>query len=421
MLRVIALTLVVIALAAEPAGAQVVVATDVTEDTTEANSQPKIGADSHGRIYLTFVKPSGGYSQIFVASSMGGQRWEEQQVTHASAHARYPALAVGPDDTVHLAWTQYDGGTGKVYYARRTDRGWSTPLKVSPGDAYAGIPALVVDAQGTVHMVWYGIRAGAPSVTTRHGSLYEILYTSAGGRGPRPAPNGAGWREPEVISPGIPDSINPALVIDHTGRLHSTWYQFDLRNYQVRHALYDHAWTRPETISSGRVDATAVALAAGANAAVAAVWERRDPSGSHIYFAERTQRWSGQQQISPPTQNAYNPSVTVAPRGLVYVAWDSDGQIYLRRRDGAWLEAGSVTREGKNTHPTIAAATNMVVVAWTQRLGADTRLRVSTITGEGVSSQRARPRWSPIMLGLLAAASYLLWAAWRRRRSRRTT
>ena len=49
------------------AQAQTVVATDVAEDATEANSQPKIGADSHGRIYLAFEKPAGGYSQIFVA------------------------------------------------------------------------------------------------------------------------------------------------------------------------------------------------------------------------------------------------------------------------------------------------------------------------------------------------------------------
>src|SRR5438034_7604801 len=147
---------------------------DVAEDATEANSQPKIGASSHGRIYLAFEKPAAGYSQIFVALSAGSLRWNLQHVTRARTHARYPTLAVGPDDTVHLAWTQYDGGTGHVYYARRTTRGWSAPAKVSPGNAYAGIPALAVDARGIAHMVWYGIREGAPPVPTRHGSLYEI-------------------------------------------------------------------------------------------------------------------------------------------------------------------------------------------------------------------------------------------------------
>ena len=401
------------------AQAQTVVATDVAEDATEANSQPKIGADSHGRIYLAFEKPAGGYSQIFVATSADSLRWDLQQVTRVGAHARYATLAVGPDDTVHLAWTQYDGGTGHVYYARRTNQGWSAPAKVSPGNAYAGIPALAVDARGIAHMVWYGIRAGAPAVTTRHGSLYEILYTSASSSGLRPAPNGAGWHAPDVISPGIPDSINPALVIDDAGRLHSAWYQFDLRNYQVRHTVADRVWARPETISSGRADSMAVTLAAGPGT-VPVVWERRDAGGSHIYFAERTQRWSGQQQISPPAQRAFNPSVAVDARSRVYVAWDSSGQIYLRRRDGAWRGVERIGDPPGNARPIIAAAGRSVLLMWTQQHGDEAQLRVAVVTETGAPSPRARPPWGLIAAGLLVVTYYLLSAALIWRRTRKT-
>ena len=425
MLRIIASMLLLIMVTAVSAAAPTLVAPDVTEDATEANSQPKIGVDAPGKIYITFVKTAGGYSQIFVASSTDGQRWDIQQVTRARAHARYPALAVGPDNTMHLAWTQYDNGVGKVYYARYANRGWSTPLKISPGDAYAGIPALAVDAQGTVHMVWYGIRAGAPAITTRHGSIYEILYTAASDNRLRPASNGAGWREPKVISPGIPDAINPALVIDSTGRLHSAWYQFDLRNYQVRHTLrpastgagvYDRAWTLPETISSGRADAMAVTLAAGPAGTAVVAWERRD-SGSRIYFAERSQRWSGQQLISASSQNGFNPSVAIDGRGRVYVAWDDGGQIYLRRRDGAWRETNRVTREAKSTHPIIAAVKDKVLVMWTQQVGDATRLRVATVEGTSVAPPRSRLPWGVVIAGLLVGY-YLLWAALQRRRTR---
>ncbi len=401
------------------ANAQTVVAPDVTEDATQANSQPKIGVDAAGKIYITFVKTAGGYSQIFVASSTDGQRWDIQQVTRARAHARYPALAVGPDNTMHLAWTQYDNGVGKVYYARYATRGWSTPVKVSPGDAYAGIPALAVDAQGTVHMVWYGIRAGAPAITTRHGSIYEILYTAA---------SDTRWREPKVISPGIPDAINPALVIDSTGRLHSAWYQFDLRNYQVRHTLRpasngagvsDRAWTPPETISSGRADSMAVALAAGPDGTAVVVWERRDSGGSRIYVAERAQRWSGQQLISAPSQNGFDPSVAIDGRGRVSVAWDDDGQIYVRRRDGTWRDINRVTREAKSTHPIIAAVKDKVLVMWTQQRGDEIRLRAATVAGGTASVPWPRLPWGLLVVGLLVVAYYLLWAAGRWRRSRR--
>ena len=378
MKRIAALVVLVTLVAGSSANAQTVVATDVTEDATQANSQPKIGVDDSGKIYITFVSTAGGYSQIFVASSTDGRRWDLQQVTRARAHSRYPALAV--------------------------------------------------DAQGTVHMVWYGIRAGAPAITTRHGSIYEILYTAASDNRLRPASNGAGWREPKVISPGIPDAINPALVIDSTGRLHSAWYQFDLRNYQVRHTLrpttngagvYDRAWTPPETISSGRADSMAVTLAAGPDGTAVVVWERRDSGGSRIYFAERSQRWSGQQLVSAPAQNGFNPSVAIDGRGRVYVAWDDDRQIYLRRRDGTWREANRVTREAKSTHPNIAAVNEKVLVMWTQQIGDEIRLRAATVAAVNASVPWPRLPWGLLVVGLLVAAYYLGWAAVMWRRSRR--
>src|SRR5437870_2715198 len=249
-----------------------------------------------------------------------------------------------------------------------------------------------------------------PAVTTRHGSLYEILYTSA---------SSSGWHAPDVISPGIPDSINPALVIDDASRLHSAWYQFDLRNYQVRHTVADRVWARPETISSGREDSMAVTLAAGPGT-VPVVWERRDAGGSHIYFAERTQRWSGQEQISPPGQRAFNPSVAVDARGRVYVAWDSSGQIYLRRRDGAWRGVERIGDPPGNARPIIAAAGRSVLLMWTQQHGDEAQLRVAVVTETGAPSPRARPPWGLIAAGLLVVTYYLLSAALIWRRTRKT-
>ena len=366
---VIALAVFVIVWTAAPASAQVVVATGVAEDATEANSQPKIASDKSGKVYLTFVKPVGGYSQIFVASSADGRRWAVEQVSRASAHAKYPALAV--------------------------------------------------DARGTVHMVWYGIRAGAPVVTTRHGSLYEILYTSTSGGRLRPVTNGAGWTPPAVISPGIPDSINPALVIDQTGRLHSAWYQFDLRNYQVRHTVADRGiWMRPETISSGRADSMAVALAAGPSGTVLVIWERRDPDGSRIDFAERTQRWSGQQQLSPPAQRGFNPSVTADARGRVYAAWDSAGQIYLRRRNGAWEDTERVTNQPENARPIVAAAGRSVLLMWTQQSGDESRLRLMPVADAGAPVLRSRLPWGLVAGGAVVAGLFIIWTVLRQRRSR---
>jgi hypothetical protein len=395
-------------MSAPSARAQTVVASDVAEDATDANSQRKIGFTSHGEAYLTFIKLVGKVGQVFVASSVHLRRWDVQQITHADAPSRYPALAVGPDDTVHIAWTQYDQGVGKVYYAHTEGRRWSPPVKVSPGETYAGVPSLAVDSQGTVHMVWYGIRPEAPAVRTRHGSVYEILYSAF---------RDGQWLPPVLISPGIPDSINPSLGIDDLGRIHSAWYQYDLRTYQARHTIYAGAWTRPQTISLGHDDAFAVSLATGPQGTVWVVWERRETGGSRIYVAEFQKQWSPPQKISPLTQNAFHPTVAVDDGGRVYVAWDSDGQIAFRRRDSNWESVEQVPTEGKNSQPTLGVSRGTVLLAWTQALAGTSRIQVTTLQGDRVALAPVRSR-SP--WGLIATLAVLLGAAWLWARRRRT-
>ena len=106
---------VLLLLCAAPTTAQVMVATDVTEDALSANSQPKLARAPDGTIYLTFVKRAGGVSQIFVASSPDGRAFRLQQVTREAGDSRFPSLAVGSDGLVHLTWTQYLDPVGKVY------------------------------------------------------------------------------------------------------------------------------------------------------------------------------------------------------------------------------------------------------------------------------------------------------------------
>lgn len=382
-----------------PVNAQVTVAADVTEDALSANSQPKLVRDAHGAIYVTFVKGAGGVSQIFVARSADGRRWTIQQVTREAGDSRFPTLALGSDGRVHLAWTQYTEPAGKVYYASFDGRRWSRPINLSLGLQYAGVPAVGVDLQQQPHVVWYGIRRDAPSVRTPHGSIYEILYRGFSRNR---------WSEPAVISPGIPDSINPALAVDGSGVLHSAWYQFDLRRYQVQYTQRTRAWGDPTQISFGGEDSAAVALAAGADGSAYAVWERRGPT-NRIYFAERRARWRGQEVISPSGQHATDPTVTVDTSNRVYVAWASNGTIYLRRRDGQWRGVERLTRDGRHSSPVLSTRGPAVDLVWVEDRGSERVLRFTSLTGTQRASPIATDR-TPWVAALLASfAAILLW------------
>ena len=412
MIRLVATTLLFVLFTATSAGAQATVATGVSADATDANSQPKIGRDGRGTIHLVFVRPVSGVEQVFVGSSRdGGRSWQTRQITAASVESRYPTLAVGPDDQVHLAWTQYDGGVGKVYYSRFNGTRWTVPVKISPGTAYAGVPSIAVERDGTVHLVWYGIREQAPAVRTRHGSIYEILYSGApGGR----------WSKPEVISPGIPDSINPTLGVDARDRLHSAWYQFDIRSYQVQHAVRTVRWNLPDQVSSGNDDAFSVAMGIGPNSSVYLVWERRSASDIRINFGERHERWTVQQPLSPAGQRALNPSVAADERNHLYAAWEVDGQIYLRRWEAQWLPPERLTSEGENANPILASGRGAVDLMWTQKVAGEQRLRFATIAGlpGGRTGTASRSPWGLILLVLILVAGV---SVWRRMRALRVT
>lgn len=389
--------------AALPVSAQTIVARDVSEDATEAASEPKIARDAQGAVHLTFVKPVGGVDQVHVASSTdNGRTWSVRQITTRSVPSRYPTLTAGPGGALHLAWTTYEP-IGHVYYARLSGARWSTPRQVSPGNAYAGVPAIAADDRGAVHLVWYGIRDQAPQVTTRHGSIYEILYSGlSGGR----------WSVPVVISPGIPDSINPALAVDGSGTLHSAWYQFDIQIYQVQYARRRANWELPHQVSAGSTDAFAVALAVHPDGRAYLVWERRGQP-TRIYFSERLDRWAAQQPISPEGRDAFSPSVAVDVRGRVYVVWESDGQLYLRRRDRQWQGSERVAAEGKNTHPIVAAHGETIDLMWTQEIDGRRQIRFIALGAPGAAGAADRSAlWASAILILLALG--LVWQ-WRRR------
>lgn len=398
----IVLTLVMFC-AALPASAQSIVADDVSEEATEAGSEPKIARDGRGGVHLTFVKPVNGIDQVHVGSSSDdGRSWRVQQVTTRSVPSRYPTLAAGGDGRLHLAWTTYEP-IGRIYYARFEGGRWTSPVQVSPGTAYAGVPAIAVDPQGGVHLVWYGIRDQAPQVLTRHGSIYEILYSGL---------TGSRWSAPIVISPGIPDSINPTLGADASGGLHSAWYQADAQIYQVQYVRRQGTqWALPEQVSAGSTDAFAVALAVHPDGRAYLVWERRG-TPTQIHFAERLERWAGQAPVSPGGVNAFTPSVAVDTQGRVHVVWEHEGRIQLRRRDRRWQGVETIAAEGTNTNPIIAAHGETVDLMWTHESGGRHQVRFVSLGAPVRPSDERTPVWAAAILLLLAGG--LLWQ-WRRR------
>lgn len=317
------LVLGVVAVAAQQGLAQRV---RVSYAATDANNQHKL-FPYKGTVYATYTRPVAGTPQVHVDVSRDGRRWQTLgQVSRGRGPSTLSTLVVDGAGRVHVAWTQYDGPIGRVYYSRY-DRRWSYPLTLSPPATYAGYPSMDVDSRGRLHLVWYGIRPASAGSGTGHGAIYEIYYVQHDRR----------WTQPEQISPGTPDAINPALAVDTQDRVHVVWFQSDGRAYQVIYrtrVVSTGTWSPPVALTGGEQPSTKPALAVDRSGQVHVVWER---NGGIEYRAGTIRRWSAHVRLS---DGGRDPTIGLWSRG-VFVLWrGEDGVVRFRVFKGRWQNAG---------------------------------------------------------------------------------
>lgn len=129
--------------------------------------------------------------------------------------ARAPALAVGADHAVVLAWATGEDHAGDIQVAVSSDggRNFGAPRPAAVTAGYSDAPKLAFDARGTLHLVHAESRGG-PS----RPSSIRHLRSSDGGRSFGPA---------SVISAPLPAGTAgagfPALGIDARGRVVAMW------------------------------------------------------------------------------------------------------------------------------------------------------------------------------------------------------
>ena len=103
--------------------------------------------------------------------------------------ARGPDLAVGPGDTVRLAWAVGEDASADLRMAVSTDggRSFGDPRLVHPDDARDDAPKIEVAGDGTLHLAWVRKAAG-PAERSRSTVLYARSPPGEEGFGPAREP-----------------------------------------------------------------------------------------------------------------------------------------------------------------------------------------------------------------------------------------
>lgn len=230
-----------------------------------------------------------------------------------------PALAAGPDGTVHLVFVADDGtGNLEVYYSRYTDAGWSAPTNVSHTSGPSTAPDVAVASDGTVHFVWSDTTPGEP--TLYHG------WRLGSQRGAAPVLDARGTA--------------PAVAIDPSDRVHLVWQEPDDHTGlgDVYHIYADGAggreWSFAENVSfSPDVESQAPDVIIGPNDEVHVVWIESNV----VQVRSGTPMSLGPAVVLSEAGVVGSPRLGVDTAGNVFAVWTENNQ---RVQAGVrWLNA----------------------------------------------------------------------------------
>jgi hypothetical protein len=149
------------------------------------NGSLDVATAPRGQVFAAWTEYEG--RLWFVRSSDGGRSFSRPLLVAGDPPgppARAPALAVGPDGAVVLAWATGDDKAGDIQIASSGNggRSFSAPRPVAVTQGYSDAPKLAFDGRGALHLVHAESRGGPfePS-SIRH------LRSTDGGRSFGPA------------------------------------------------------------------------------------------------------------------------------------------------------------------------------------------------------------------------------------------
>jgi hypothetical protein len=118
--------------------------------TFNPSSGLKVAVDSQNRVHVTWSVQDG----LWYSNRPQSGTWS---VPLKLTEGAYHAIAVSPDDVLHLTYAGFQDGASRIFYKSRSAGGaWSSPHtvpKASPETEETRL-ALAADAEGSVHLLW---------------------------------------------------------------------------------------------------------------------------------------------------------------------------------------------------------------------------------------------------------------------------
>jgi hypothetical protein len=287
---------------------------------------PSIVLDSQGNIYITAYDNSiGGNYGIFFAKGQPNSNncidFNQQGVVFSSDTETYffPSLAIGPDGTVHIAWSWTAVGSSGIYFARgipnsqtgRIDFGEKVvATHDSTGDSVFENSNVSISSDGNIYIAFS---------QTLPGSSHIFLAKSVDG--------GTSFQEIR-ISDNLAYAFYSAMAVDHAGVIYVVWTDFRSANpkiYLAKSTNESQNFSISNATANVEGEQWLPAISVDQAGSVYLAWENLN-SDQDIYFAKSMDggvNFSDPVRVNSDTGTAaqYSPSLALDSAGRAFILW----------------------------------------------------------------------------------------------------
>jgi hypothetical protein len=284
--------------------------------STADQCNPAIAIGSDDKLYVAWQDNRIGTWDIYVSTSSDGITWStERRVTDTNDNQVNPAIAVDNLNRAHIVW-QDDRNVNQDIYIATSSNGFVTETvsQITSNIADQIEPVIAVDSSDTVYVVWTDARNSSSDI-----------YGAASNKGP--------WTNVPIVS-NAGNQSSPAIAAGPEGSiLHLLWVDDRSSNQDIYYATSNGLPSAPLSGSSiiddaSRANQLAPAIVTNGSSKVFASWQdRRNITDTDLYFAELTSGSRTNIFVGDDSTNAdqSEPAMGIGEYGHPYLVW-TDGR-----------------------------------------------------------------------------------------------
>lgn len=249
---------------------------DIDAHTTESFA-PQFAIDASGNVYVVWDTFVGSQLDVFFSVSKdNGQTFStEQNLSNNAGNSSTPQLALDSSGNINIVWDDNTPGNEDIFFTRSTDQGTTfSPIKNVSSDPGASTNPLVgVDAKGNIFVVWQDTLS---ATSTTH----DVWFASSSN-------GGTIFSTAQNLSKGTGDSVNPALLVDHSGNINVAWEDSITSNSQIFFARSTDSgatFTTSQNLTNDNGFAETVQMSADAKGNLNVVWDDGGSGPNQIFF-----------------------------------------------------------------------------------------------------------------------------------------